>query len=244
MEAPVRHPTTHPNAGQSARSAVPGSMITPNPIPPPVNPDLVEAGRHLFAQDCQFLRAIADLSQLPPAGLPELAFVGRSNVGKSSLVNALTGRRTLARTSNTPGRTQQLIFFALGDRLHLVDLPGYGFAKVPKPMVEAWTRLLRAYLRGRPTLRLALVLVDSRHGVKDNDRETMRLLDQAAVPYRVVLTKADKIKPGAARPLLAATEAILKGHPAAFPTALLTSAETKAGVPELKAEIVRAVLSD
>lgn len=212
--------------------------------PQPIDPALIEAGRHLFAQECQFLRAIADLDQLPPAALPELAFVGRSNVGKSSLVNALTGRRTLARTSNTPGRTQQLIFFVLGGRLHLVDLPGYGFAKVPKAMVDAWTALLRAYLRGRPTLRLALVLVDSRRGIRANDRETMALLDQSAVPYRVILTKADKIKPVAARPLIAATETILKAHPAAFPTPILTSAESKTGLAELKAEIVRTVLAD
>ncbi len=212
------------------------------PASEPIDPALIEAGRHLFAQDCQFVRAIADLGQLPPAALPELAFVGRSNVGKSSLVNALTGRRTLARTSNTPGRTQHLIFFNLDDRMHLVDLPGYGFAKVPKTVVEAWTSLLRAYLRGRPTLRLALVLVDSRHGIKANDREMMTLLDRAAVPYRVILTKADKIKPAAAAPLITATETLLKAHPAAFPTPMLTSAETKTGLADLKAEIVRTVL--
>ena len=154
----------------------------------------LEAGRLLFAQEAHFILAAVKADQVPESALPEVAFAGRSNVGKSSLVNALTGRRTLARSSGTPGRTQQLIFFNLGQRLMLVDLPGYGYAKAPKQDVERWTRLTRSYLKGRPQLRRVLLLVDSRHGLKDVDRRIMRELDEAAVSYQVVLTKCDKIK--------------------------------------------------
>lgn len=197
----------------------------------------LEQGRKLFAGPCTFLRGVAQIDQLPDAGLPEVAFSGRSNVGKSSLINALIGRRTLARTSNTPGRTQQLNFFDLGRRLILVDLPGYGFAQVPKPLVEAWTRLLKAYLRGRVPLRRALVLVDSRHGIKPVDTEIMTLLDQSAVPYQVVLTKADKVKAAALRERVAEVAEALKAHPAAFPEPAVTSAETGLGIPELRASL-------
>ena len=201
--------------------------------------EAVEAGRVLFAQDCRFVIAVAGLNQLPPGTLPEVAFAGRSNVGKSSLVNALTGRTTLARTSNTPGRTQQLIFFDLGGRLMLVDLPGYGYAKVSKSVVEAWNRLLRAYLKGRVGLRRALVLVDSRHGLKPSDREVMTLLDDAAVPYQVALTKVDKITQPAMTATVAETEAVLKRHPAAYPAVRTTSARSGLGIAELRAELAK-----
>ena len=201
--------------------------------------EAVEAGRVLFAQDCRFVIAVAGLNQLPPGTLPEVAFAGRSNVGKSSLVNALTGRTTLARTSNTPGRTQQLIFFDLGGRLMLVDLPGYGYAKVSKSVVEAWNRLLRAYLKGRVGLRRALVLVDSRHGLKPSDREVMTLLDDAAVPYQVVLTKVDKITQPAMTATVAETESALKRHPAAYPAVRTTSARSGLGIAELRAELAK-----
>ncbi|MEQ9811542.1 MAG: ribosome biogenesis GTP-binding protein YihA/YsxC [Azospirillaceae bacterium] len=196
-----------------------------------------EAGRLLFAAECTFELAVAALDQLPPAALPEVAFAGRSNVGKSSLVNALTGRKTLARTSNTPGRTQQLILFNLGGRLRLVDLPGYGYAKVPKDMVAAWTRLLTAYLRGRVPLRRACVLIDARHGIKPVDADIMGQLDTAAVPYRVVLTKADKIKPPAQARLVAEVTAALKTHPAALPDPIVTSAEKGLNIDLLRADL-------
>lgn len=201
----------------------------------------LEAGRWLFAQECRFLLGVADLSALPPGDLPEVAFCGRSNVGKSSLVNALTGRKTLARTSNTPGRTQQINLFALGPagrpRLRLADLPGHGFARAPKALVASWTRLVNAYLRGRAPLRRVLLLVDSRHGVKSVDREVMTMLDQAAVNYQVVLTKADKVGDKALADMAARVGTEVAGHVAAHPDVLVTSAETGAGVPEARAAL-------
>ena len=194
-------------------------------------------GRHLFAQPCDFMLAVAKLDQLPHDRGDEIAFAGRSNVGKSSLVNALTGRRTLARTSNTPGRTQQLIFFDLGGRLTLVDLPGYGYAEAPKPLVAGWTGLLNRYLKGRAGLRRALVLIDARHGVKPNDSEMMRQLDRAAVPYQLVLTKADKVKSAALVQVRTETEAALKRHTAAFPLVHVTSARDGVGIVELRADL-------
>lgn len=199
--------------------------------------DAIEAGRLLFAGACDFVWGTAELHQLPEAVLPEIAFAGRSNVGKSSLVNALTGRKTLARTSSTPGRTQQLNFFNLGQRLMLVDMPGYGYAKESKEKVAAWTELVRDFLRGRPTLRRALVLIDSRHGVKPSDDEIMTMLDKAAVSYQVVLTKADKSGPKALAELIRRTEAAIKIHPAAFPEVHATSSETGLGIAELRASL-------
>jgi GTP-binding protein len=197
----------------------------------------LEAGRLLFAKECDFVWGADALNQLPEADLPEVAFAGRSNVGKSSLVNALTGRKTLARTSNTPGRTQQLNFFNLGNRLKLVDMPGYGYAKESKEKVEAWNHMVRRFLRGRVTMQRALVLVDSRHGLKPNDEEIMEMLDRTAVPYVVVLTKIDKVKPNELDAVRKATEAALKKHPAAFPEIHVTSSEKNIGIAELRASL-------
>jgi len=195
----------------------------------------LEAGRVLFARECTFMLGVARREQLPHTALPEIAFCGRSNVGKSSLVNALTGRKTLAKTSNTPGRTQQLNFFNLGAALVLVDLPGYGFAKVPKSQVDGWTALIMDYLRGRRELSRAMLLIDARHGLKDKDRTVMSTLDTAAVNYQIVLTKADKIGPGTLATTLAAVTAEAAGHVAAYPDVLVTSSETGLGIPELRA---------
>ena len=201
----------------------------------------IERGRLLFAGPCDFVLGAVDLKQLPEPDRPEVAFAGRSNVGKSSLINALTGRKTLARTSNTPGRTQEINVFALGrpetEQLYLVDLPGYGFAAAPKPQVTRWTRLVNGYLKTRPGLRRVFLLIDARHGVKPPDEAVMADLDSAAVSYQAVLTKADKITAAELEDRLEATEETLRRHPAAYPAILATSAVKGLGIEQLRAEI-------
>jgi len=199
-----------------------------------------EAARKLFAGPVEFLKSAPKLEFLPEQDVPEIAFAGRSNVGKSSLLNALTNRNALARTSNTPGRTQELNFFNLGSplRLRLVDMPGYGFAEAPRELVGRWKRLVTNYLRGRAALKRALVLVDSRHGLKQVDREMMGMLDEAAVSYNLVLTKADKVKPSALGVLYEATAAEAAKHPAAHPSIFTTSSETGSGIAELRTAIL------
>ncbi|MFP4044185.1 MAG: ribosome biogenesis GTP-binding protein YihA/YsxC [Rhodosalinus sp.] len=211
--------------------------MTPLPFPLADPPDAAteEAGRRLFAGPVDFLKGVVAMDGLPPGDRPEVCFAGRSNGGKSSLINALAGRKGLARTSNTPGRTQEINFFTLGDSHYLVDLPGYGYAKAPLQVVERWQRLLKAYLAGRATLRRAFVLIDARHGVKPPDEEIMRLLDGAAVTFQVVLTKDDKIKPAERARVLEQVRAALARHPAAFPELVLTSSETGEGLPTLRA---------
>lgn len=206
-------------------------------IDPEPDADLAEAGRRLFAGEVEFVLSAPELEHLPPADRVEICFAGRSNVGKSSLINALTGRKGLARASNTPGRTQALNFFAVGDRLHLVDLPGYGFAEAPVKVVRAWQEVLKGYLSGRPNLRRAFLLIDARHGPKAVDHEIMELLDRSAVPFQVVLTKADKPKAGAFAKVCEATRAELVRHPAAFPEILTTSAEKREGLERLRAAV-------
>ena len=204
--------------------------------------ELGERARKLFAGPIAFLKSAPSLKFLPDADYPEVAFAGRSNVGKSSLLNALTNRKALARTSNTPGRTQELNFFDVGDpvRLRLVDMPGYGFADAPKDMVKRWRFLVNDYLRGRAVLKRALVLVDGRHGLKDVDREIMTMLDEAAVNYQLVLTKADKVKPTEFAATKATVEEEARKHPAAHPEVLATSSETGEGIAELRTAILSA----
>ncbi|MEO1115896.1 MAG: ribosome biogenesis GTP-binding protein YihA/YsxC [Pseudomonadota bacterium] len=198
----------------------------------------LEAGRLMFARPWDFLTSVTDMSNLPDASGTEIAFAGRSNVGKSSLINALTGRKGLARTSSTPGRTQMLNFFIAPDTpLTIVDMPGYGYAQAPKELVDAWTNLVFSYLRGRPNLRRVILLIDSRHGIKKNDLDTMALLDRAAVVYQVVLTKSDKIKPPQLDRLISETEAALAKRVAAHPLIVATSSEKNKGIDELRAEL-------
>jgi GTP-binding protein len=198
-----------------------------------------EPGTHLnlFAGECRFVYAAQRLDQLPPAAGPEVAFAGRSNVGKSSLLNALTGRRALARVSNTPGRTRQLNFFDLGGRLTLVDMPGYGYARAGKAVKQDWQGLMFDYLRGRPTLRRVMLLLDARVEVKDADSAVMELLDRAAVTFQLVLTKADGVKPPVLERKLAEAKALARAHAAAHPDVLVTSSETGQGIEELREAI-------
>ena len=200
------------------------------------DPAAVERGRKLFAGQTEFLKGVVAMSGLPPADRVEVCFAGRSNVGKSSLINALTGRKGLARASNTPGRTQEINFFTLSDR-YLVDLPGYGFANAPVAVVQKWQDLLKAYLAGRQNLRRAFVLIDARHGIKAVDEEIMKLLNVSAVTFQVVLTKIDKNKPGATDKVLSQVRSRLAKHPAAFPELILTSSEKGTGIADLRATI-------
>lgn len=207
------------------------------PLTPEPGPSSLEAGRKLFAGEVTFVKGVVAMSGLPPADRLEVCFAGRSNVGKSSLINALTGRKALARTSNTPGRTQEINYFALGEERYLVDVPGYGFAEAPVGVVQKWQALLKTYLTGRQTLRRAFVLVDARHGIKAVDHEIMALLDTAAVTFQVVLTKADKIKTAEQDRVLDQVRKELAKHPAAFPELVLTSSSKGEGVATLRAVI-------
>ena len=204
--------------------------------------DIGEQARRLFAGPVEFLKSAPDLRFIPEDDLPEIAFAGRSNVGKSSLLNALTSRKGLARTSNTPGRTQELNFFLVGDppKLRLVDMPGYGFAEAPKDMVRRWKRVVNDFLRGRSSLKRALVLVDSRHGLKEVDRDVLKMLDEAAVGYRLVLTKADKVKQAELAAVLDTTADEARRHPAAHPHIFTTSSEQGSGIAELRTAIFEA----
>lgn len=210
---------------------------------PTFDEELTESARKLFAGPVSFLKSAPELRFLPDAEVPEVAFAGRSNVGKSSLLNALTNRNALARTSNTPGRTQELNFFDVGEplALRLVDMPGYGFAKAPKDMVRKWRYLVNDYLRGRMVLKRALVLIDSRHGIKEVDRDILKMLDDAAVSYRIVLTKADKVKATELAEVRARTEEEARKRPAAHPDILSTSSEGGMGLAELRAAVLEAI---
>ena len=208
--------------------------------------ELIEAGRKIFAGDWQFFWASPSIEALPPMKGVEVAFAGRSNVGKSSLINALTGRNGLARTSHTPGRTQELIFFegptpadGKDAGLRLVDMPGYGYASAPKAKVASWTTLIHKFLQGRANLARVYVLIDSRHGFKDVDNDVLKTLDKSAVSYQVLLTKADQVKKAALEETIAATKAALSKHPAAFPDGLVTSSRSGDGMPELRAAMIR-----
>ena len=199
--------------------------------------EVIEAGRLLFAGQCEFVAAANNLASLPPLSLPEIAFAGRSNVGKSSLINALTSRNNLARTSQTPGRTRQLIFFSLSGRLQLVDLPGYGYAKAPKTDIQAWTKLTKQFLAGRQTLQRLMLLIDSRRGINEADRQMMRLMDEQAVSWAVVLTKMDKLTARQQDEIISNTSAQISKHVAAFPHVWTTSSAEKTGIEALRAHI-------
>ena len=225
------------HASQQDQAPNPGPDLTPDLKSFGLDPAAVEAGRLLFAGSCNFYFAAQRLDQLPPPGLPEVAFAGRSNVGKSSLINAVTGRKALARASNTPGRTRQLNFFDLAGRIALVDMPGYGYAQAGAAIKEDWQGLMFNYLRGRPTLQRVILLLDSRIEFKASDDAVMDLLDKAAVTYQLVLTKTDAIKPSAMARKLDETVALAGRHPAAYPQVVATSSETGTGIELLRAMI-------
>lgn len=216
-------------------------MSDPNPQSPAPNPEAhaawLEHGRILFAGPIAFERGVTSMDNLPPGDVPEIAFAGRSNVGKSSLINAMTGRNKLARASTEPGRTRELNYFRVGDQLRIVDLPGYGFAKAPKVEIARWTALTNDFLRGRQELKRVVLLIDARHGVKPHDKDVMDALDKAAVTYQIALTKSDKPKPTEVEAIKAETIALLAKRPAAHPLVLVTSSETGLGIDVLRAEI-------
>ncbi|MGK7654643.1 ribosome biogenesis GTP-binding protein YihA/YsxC [Roseovarius sp. B08] len=212
-------------------------MALPFPLAELASDTTAESGRKLFAGEVTFVKGVVAMSGLPPADRPEVCFAGRSNVGKSSLINALTGRKALARASNTPGRTQEINYFDLGGQTYLVDLPGYGYANAPLAKVEKWQALLKQYLSGRATLRRAFVLIDARHGIKPVDEEIMALLDSSAVTFQCVLTKADKVKAAERDRMLAQVRTRLATHAAAFPEIVLTSSEKGDGIATLRAII-------
>ena len=209
---------------------------------PDFSDEQVEDGRLLFAREVLFMLSVVNLDSLPPADRPEICFAGRSNVGKSSLINALTNRKGLARASNTPGRTRELNYFNVDDRLNLVDLPGYGYARAPKTEISNWTRLTRAFLRGRAGLGRVFLLIDSRHGIKPSDIELMEMLDDAAVTYQLVLTKSDKIKKAELDKVMRRTSRTIGKRPAAHPELMVTSSEKKTGLDDLRAEIATLAL--
>lgn len=213
------------------------SAALPFPLAEDADEISLEKGRLLFARGADFVKGVVAMDGLPPADRLEICFAGRSNVGKSSLINALTGRKNLARASNTPGRTQEINFFTLGESLYVVDLPGYGYAEAPVAVVEKWQKLLKAYLSGRVSLRRAFVLIDTRHGIKAVDDEIMTLLDQSAVTFQVVMTKADKVKEAERDKILAQVRKALSKHPAAYPELLMTSSEKGWGIENLRALI-------
>jgi GTP-binding protein len=210
-------------------------VTIPFPLVEPPDDATREKGRLLFAGPVDFVKGVVAMEGLPPPDRAEVCFAGRSNVGKSSLINALTGRKNIARASNTPGRTQEINYFTLGDDHYLVDLPGYGFAEAPVAVVAKWQRLLKAYLAGRQTLRRAFVLIDTRHGIKAVDEEILTLLDRSAVTFQVVMTKADKVKAADREKVLAQVRAALQKHPAAYPEIVLTSSEKGDGIETLRA---------
>jgi GTP-binding protein len=220
-------PKTHP----------PGETLVGPDLTPDEQAAALEAGRLLFAGPCDFFFGAQKLDQLPPIGGTEIAFAGRSNVGKSSLLNALTGRNTLARVSSEPGRTRQLNFFDLGGRLTLVDMPGYGYARASKDIKADWQGMMFEYLRGRPTLRRVMLLMDARIEFKQADHDVMELLDRAAVTFQIILTKIDSIKPTALARKIQDTDALVRSHAAAFPRILATSSETGDGIAALRAEL-------
>jgi GTP-binding protein len=232
------------HASPGCRLTLTGEISTEIFPPRAVDPDLAEVGRRLFAREARFVAGASEACTLPRDSLPEIAFAGRSNVGKSSLLNALTGRRALARTSNTPGRTRQINFFDLGGRMMLVDLPGYGYAEAPKNEIMRWTASLRGYLRTRTTLCRVCLLIDSRHGIKEIDHPLMQMLDESGVSYQVVLTKTDKTGAGALALIAERTAAELASHTAAHPEIHLTSAVKRYGIAALRATLGTLALAE
>jgi GTP-binding protein len=225
--------STHPDT-ENATAALVGAPFAH------FDSEELDAAEKAFRQTCEFLKGVVNVAGLPEGSRAEVAFAGRSNVGKSSLLNALLGRRDLARTSNTPGRTRELNFFDLSGALYLVDMPGYGYAQAPKSQVAGWTALVHDYLRGRPGLRRVYLLIDSRHGIKPSDREIMKMMDKAAVSYQIVLTKIDKLKVGELAAIGSQAAAILAKHPAAYPQMIATSSAKGDGIADLRAAVAAA----